>query len=376
MGSELWRQVVDPMRDNTPKKHGVGYKAHWLAPFFQSRLWQGIGRVKRAGCVPMWWHRSITGECFSPDSKAFYSYLWRRQPQTQQRAYASGCTAHRSRLESIAQSVIVAERLRKAKISFVTTNYDVANAHPSPSHAPLSEALVDTLHEDTGLLRHRHELATMEIQGADESILIRPGSGTAQGSEGAADAFHRVYHKRIDKWSDHLRAELLQEALIFKAPPAAPDLFNSSVFMVLKTYEDDVRVTSITTEPVHTWSRVMANNAALDNALSVFFAGQRARQYMAALNSKGVLPGSQVRWRGTLVLTSTLWAAFDLNSNEGARRPSELGPDFARCGFVQASHCVFDAFSPGAGGFNSVYGSGIPSLAIPGLRIFGVLGAR
>ena len=57
---ELWRQVVDPMRDNTPKKHGVGYRAQWLAPFFQSRLWQGIGRVRRAGCVPMWWHRSIT----------------------------------------------------------------------------------------------------------------------------------------------------------------------------------------------------------------------------------------------------------------------------------------------------------------------------
>ena len=48
------------MRDNTLKRHGVGYKAQWLAPFFQSRLWQGIGRVRRTGCVPMWWHRSIT----------------------------------------------------------------------------------------------------------------------------------------------------------------------------------------------------------------------------------------------------------------------------------------------------------------------------
>ena len=51
---ELWRQVADPMRDNTPKKHGVGNKAQRLAPFFQSRLWQGIGRVRRTGCVPMW----------------------------------------------------------------------------------------------------------------------------------------------------------------------------------------------------------------------------------------------------------------------------------------------------------------------------------
>ena len=318
---ELWRQMVDPTRDNTPKKHGVGFKDQRLALFFQSRLWQGICRIRRAGWLPMWWHRSITfpidknnnkEDCsavrlvnaFSPDSKAFYGYLWRRQPQMQQRSYASGCTAHRSRLEAIAQIVNIAERLRRAKISFVTTNYDVANAHPSPSHASLSEALVDTRHEDTGLLKQRHELATMEIQGADDSILIRPGSGTAQGSEGAADAFHRVYHKRIDKWAGHLQAELLQEALIFKAPPASLDHFKPSVFMGLTTYADDVRVTSITTEPVHTWSRVMANNAALDNALdemaqntakqehSVFFAGQGDRQYMAALNGTEVLPGT------------------------------------------------------------------------------------
>ena len=173
----------------------------------------------------------------------------------------------------------------------MTTNYDVANAYLSPSHASLSQALVDTLQQDTGLLRQNHELATMEMRGADESILIRPGSGTVQGSEGAADAFHRVYHKRMDKWSDHLRADLLQEALIFEAPPAVLDLFNSSVFMALTTYADHVRVTSISTEPVHTWSRVIANNAALDTALdemaqntakqehSVFFAGQRARQF-------------------------------------------------------------------------------------------------
>ena len=243
---------------------------------------------------------------------------------------------------------------------------------------------MDTLHEDTGLLRQRQELATMEIQGADESILIRPGSSTAQGSEGAADAFHSVYHKRIDKWSDHLRAELLQEALIFKAPPAAPDLFNSLVFMELTTYADDVRVTSITTEPVHTCSRVMANNAALDNALDEM-AQNTAKQEHSVFFLQVNVPDSvwlpstarrcflarQDRWRGTLVLTSTLWAASDLNSNEGARRPSEFGQDFAGCGSVQASHCVFDAFFPGAGGFNSVYGSGIPSLAIPGLRKFG-----
>ena len=48
---ELVRQVADLMRDNTPKRHGVGFKTRWLAPFFHSRLWQGIGRVRRTCCV-------------------------------------------------------------------------------------------------------------------------------------------------------------------------------------------------------------------------------------------------------------------------------------------------------------------------------------
>ena len=99
----------------------------------------------------------------------------------------------------------------------------------------------------------------------------------------------------------------------------------------------------------------MANNIALDNALdemaqntakqehSVFFAGQRAREYMAALNDKGVLPGKD-QLRDTSVLTLTSWAAFDPNLNEGAQRPSEPGTDFAQFGFVLVSHYVFGAF--------------------------------
>ena len=119
---------------------------------------------------------------------------------------------------------------------------------------------MDTLHEDTGVLRQRHELAAMEIQGADESILIRPGSGTAQGSEGAADAFTGCTTRVLTcELNCCKRRSFLKHLLRF------PDLFNSLVFMGLTTYADDVRVTSMTTELVHTWSRVMANNAALDN---------------------------------------------------------------------------------------------------------------
>ena len=96
----------------------------------------------------------------------------------------------------------------------------------------------------------------MENRAQTRSSLSVQGRAQPRGSEGAADAFHSVYHKRIDKWSGHLQAELLQEALIFKPPPAVPHLFNSPVFMGLTTCADDVRVTSITTEPVHTLSRV------------------------------------------------------------------------------------------------------------------------
>ena len=47
---------------------------------------------------------------FSPDSKAFHSYL--RQPQTQQRTYASGCTAHRSRPLTQSQNQLCDYQLR------------------------------------------------------------------------------------------------------------------------------------------------------------------------------------------------------------------------------------------------------------------------
>ena len=57
-------------------------------PLFQSRLWQGIGLVRRAGCVSMWWHRSSTFPIDKSNNKdgcnavRLVSYLWRRQPQT------------------------------------------------------------------------------------------------------------------------------------------------------------------------------------------------------------------------------------------------------------------------------------------------------
>ena len=159
-----------------------------------------------------------------------------------------------------------------------------------------------------------------------------------------------------------------------------PQIFSILLFL---WYADDVRVTSITTEPVHTWSRVMANNAGLDTALdemaqntakqehSVFFAGQCARQCMAALNGKAVLPGSTGPVARYLCPHLDIMGSIRPELERRARRPSEPGPDSAQCGFVQASHCVFGAFFPGAGGFNSEDVSGIPSLAIPGLRRFG-----
>ena len=132
--------------------------------------------------------------------------------------------------------------------------------------------------------------------------------------------------------SGHLRAEMLQEALIFKPPPAVPDLLNSPVFMGLTTYADDVRVTSITTEQVHTLLRVMANNAALDNALEEMAGSvwppSMARCFLAR----------QDRLLGTSALTSTSWAASDPNLNDGVRRHFEPGLDSAQCGFVRASH--------------------------------------
>ena len=89
------------------------------------------------------------------------------------------------------------------------------------------------------------------------------------------------------------------------------------------------------------------------------------------LMARGCFLARQDQLLGTLALTLTSWAGFDPNLNDGVRRHFEPGPDSAQCGFGRASHCEFGAFFPGAGGLHSVYGSGIPSLASPGLRIFG-----
>ena len=146
--------------------------------------------------------------------------------------------------------------------------------------------------------------------------------------------------------------------------------------MGLITYADDVRVTSITTEPVHTWSRVMANNAALDNALdemaqntakqehSVFFAGQRAMQYMAALYGKGVLPGSTglvARYFGPhLDIMGSIRPELERRRAAAFRTWTRFRPVWFRAGIpLRVRRLLF----PGAGGFNSVHGSGISSLA-------------
>ena len=108
---------------------------------------------------------------------------------------------------------------------------------------------------------------------------------------------------------------------------------------------DDVRVTShmVKSEPwTMRWMRWHKTQRS-KNTPSSLQVNVPDRVWLPLMERRCFL-ARQDRWRGTLVLTSTLWAAFDLNSNEGARRPSELGPDFARCGFVQASHYVFGAF--------------------------------
>ena len=154
--------------------------------------------------------------------------------------------------------------------------------------------------------------------------------------------------------------------------------FNSPVFKGLSTYADDARVTSTTTKPVHTLSRVMANNAALDNALdemaqntakqehSVFFAGQRARQCLAALHGTEVLPGSTgpvARYLGPhLDIMGSIRPELERRRAAAFRTWTRFRPVWFRAGVPLR---VRRLFFPGAGGLNPVYGSGSSSLATP-----------
>ena len=83
---------------------------------------------------------------------------------------------------------------------------------------------MDTLHQDTGLLKQRHELDTMEIQGADEEHPYP--------TRGSGCLFTGLYHKRIDKWfRSPPRAELLQEALIFQSTSCWSQIFSTRLFL-------------------------------------------------------------------------------------------------------------------------------------------------
>ena len=93
----------------------------------------------------------------------------------------------------------------------------------------------------------------------------------------------------------------------------------------------------------------MANNAALDNALdevaqntakqehSVFFAGQRARQYMAALNGKEVLPwldriGCSVPW-SSLDIMGSIRPELERRRAAAFRTWTRFRPVWFRAGF-------------------------------------------
>ena len=105
--------------------------------------------------------------------------------------------------------------------------------------------------------------------------------------------------------------------------------------MGLTTYADYVRVTSITTEPVHTmlpWTL-------------------RWMKWHKTQRSKNILSSLQVN------VPDSTWLPL---TARGSFWHDRIG------GSVPWS-------SPRHYGFNSVFGSGIPSLAIPGLRTFGPL---
>ena len=302
----------------------------------------------------MWWHRSITfpvdksnnKECcnavrlvnaFSPDSNVFYSYLW--QPQTQQRAYASGCTEHRSRLESIAQSVNVAERLRKARIRFVTTNYDVANAHPSPSHASLSEALVDTLQEDTGLLRQRHELTTMEIQDQTRASSSDQGPAQPKTARDQRMPFTGSTTNVLTNGPITCEPNAIRLFLWDSQPTQTMCVSPRSPRSGYTHCQERWRTMLPWTKRWMRWHKTQRSK----NTLSSLQANV-PDNIRPPLTARGCFLARQDRLLGTLALTSTSWAAFDPNLNDGVRRHFEPGPDFAQCGFVRASHCEFGAF--------------------------------
>lgn len=250
--AELWRQLFHPKYYKTSLFHGVGYQSP-VTSSFKCRVLQLLQAIRQFDQSPLSWHRSSTQQLdkrnnktgsrslrlinlLDPFGRAFYNHLWARCIPQSSRSYAAGYAVQKSRLEPIFQQKCLGFRLRKAKISHLTSFYDCANAFYSVHF----ECLDQTIHRisvpaDKNLLRQRFRQATIQVHACDGTLELQTGSGTLQGDGLAAQLFLEPYHPVLDIVQQQSRSLDSENLLDVRDP-----IHNVDVNVSLSSYADDV----------------------------------------------------------------------------------------------------------------------------------------
>ena len=246
--AEIWRQLFHPISvglatDNPQRQHSNFGCFNFCIPFEDLTKHQSCGiaaqphnwinATEKTGCSSL---RLIN--LLDPLGEGFYNHLWSRCTPKSSRTFAGGYASKKNRLEPIFQQRCVGHRLRKAKVSHLTSFYDCANVFYSVDFACLDSAIQDvSIPADFNLLRQRFRRAVVQVHACDGTLDLQIGSGsrTLQGDGLAAQLFLEPYHPILDVIQNKLQQLDTQRFLVAHDP-----ICNIDVNVSLSSYADDV----------------------------------------------------------------------------------------------------------------------------------------
>ena len=195
-----------------------------------------------------------------PVGKAYYKHLWSKRKKKDW-SYSFGFTPKKRREGAIRQQHCIRWRLRKEKKGHATYMYDVSNAFPSIAKDTLDEVIEEVCEEeDKGLMKQRHDRATMVIECQDkQEAVLKTGTGNLQGDTPAPCQFMYGYNSKVlEPWQEEKKQEYKGSAFVTKDKQTGKEV-NASI----SAYADDVAKTEMCDRA---WE-VKKTEETLDNAM-------------------------------------------------------------------------------------------------------------
>ena len=318
---EVWRQLVSPNEYYVRRRHGLGFDGTLDTSVVGKCLLALFVSIRLYDVAPLQWHLSQTFQIdkhnnkpaceglrtintFEPLGKAFIKTLWDRGQRQNDREWASGYIAHKSRVTPIMQRRIIRHKLRQAGESHCDSFYDAANAFPSVARSVCDDVIDNTCRlADRRLLKQRNNEAILLIHASDRKVFIQSGSGSLQGDSHAGAQFLEQYHPAVDTWLTSLAEH--EGAEFYIQDPVNQQFVDASV----STYADDVARTSLCQSATELSVKLKTANSLLSAALRPIgiaqnvgkqvhvpcFVRQGADTYTRAVFCEDLLPGNTCR---------------------------------------------------------------------------------